>query len=212
MHEEVTRVRTSGEATAESQHPASRPLRAPWSRADQLTLFFIVVTFLAFVGSTVVAIVDQNDANQMSQNIQHEAVANAKSVAQEAGISTAKVYLTELRVIQNGVATTVVDDRYIQPYAPITSLDPSVADSVAMLEAGANPQTVADLDNLIGQLKIAYSQFGSRSVHARYWGCSALHYGLAAFDDLEGIPGIGQFQLATAPSARGICQQWHLTT
>jgi hypothetical protein len=54
MHEAGT-----GESSADSPvagntktRPPERPPRPPWARADQLTLFFIVVTFSPFVGST----------------------------------------------------------------------------------------------------------------------------------------------------------------
>jgi hypothetical protein len=129
--------------------------------------------------------------------MQGQELAQQRQAEVATGELTGKVYANRVHEAIVGLLAALRTRRELPPAIPLSDLNVSVPDGVAMLRTKVDDDVLADLSNFFGQMRITYGNFPlarrhrklSHRDHIRV--CRTIAFGNKAAADFRGVPNVG---------------------
>jgi hypothetical protein len=176
--------------------------------ALQVLTLVLLVTTLVLV---VVTLSDQRSADARATRVvsrdfaavlssiagmQGQALAAQRQAQVATGELTGKVYANRVHQAVVGLLAALRTKRELPPAIPLSDLNVSVPEGVAMLRTRVNDNVLTDLSNFFGQMRITYGNFRltrhhrklSHRDHIRL--CRTIAFGNKAEADFRGVPNV----------------------
>jgi hypothetical protein len=194
------------------------PGRGFLSWALQVISLLLLVTTLVLV---IVTLQDQRSADARTTRVvsrdfaavlssiagmQGQALAQQRQAEVATGELTGKVYANRVHEAIVGLLAALRTRRELRPAIPLSDLNVSVPDGVAMLRTKVDDNVLTDLSNFFGQMRITYGNFPLTRRHPKLSHrdqirvCRTIAFGNKAAADFRGVPNVGPSPGARVPA------------
>jgi type II secretory pathway pseudopilin PulG len=206
----------SGAALATNAPPGTAARRRSASPGSGLLSWLLVALTLLLLVATLVFVVltlqDQRSADARATRavsrdfaavlssiagMQGQALAQQRQAEVATGELTGKVYSNRVHEAVVGLLAALRTRRELPPAIPLSDLNVSVPDGVAMLRTKVDDNVLTDLSNFFGQMRITYGNFRlgrrhrklSHRDHIRV--CRTIAFANKVEADFRGVPKVG---------------------